>query len=105
MATHSSILAWGIPMDRGSLRCLPPLEVRPSSVAPDPPHTRGAPPPPQDPSPLTSVHGDSPGKNTGMGCRALLQGVFLTQGRASPSASQLLAFSPGKEQAAGVWET
>ena len=25
--------------------------------------------------------------------------------RASPSASQLLAFSPGKEQAAGVWET
>ena len=26
-------------------------------------------------------------------------------GRASPSASQLLAFSPGKEQAAGVWET
>ena len=23
----------------------------------------------------------------------------------SPSASQLLAFSPGKEQAAGVWET
>ena len=26
-------------------------------------------------------------------------------GRASPSASQLLAVSPGKEQAAGVWET
>ena len=26
-------------------------------------------------------------------------------GRASPSASQLLAFSPGQEQAAGVWET
>ena len=25
--------------------------------------------------------------------------------RASPSAPQLLAFSPGKEQAAGVWET
>ena len=24
---------------------------------------------------------------------------------AAPSASQLLAFSPGKEQAAGVWET
>ena len=23
----------------------------------------------------------------------------------TPSASQLLAFSPGKEQAAGVWET
>ena len=27
-----------------------------------------------------SVHGDSPGKNTGVGCHALLQGVFLTQG-------------------------
>ena len=28
------------------LRCLPPLEVRPSSVAPDPAESRGAPPPP-----------------------------------------------------------
>ena len=27
-----------------------------------------------------SVHGDSPGKNTGVGCYALLQGIFLTQG-------------------------
>ena len=26
------------------------------------------------------VHGDSPGKNTGVGCHALLQGIFLTQG-------------------------
>jgi len=26
------------------------------------------------------VHGDSAGKNTGMGCRALLQGIFPTQG-------------------------
>ena len=26
------------------------------------------------------VHGDSPGKNTGVSCRALLQGIFLTQG-------------------------
>ena len=25
------------------------------------------------------VHGDSPGKNTGMGCHALLQGIFQTQ--------------------------
>ena len=53
-----------------------------------------------------------------MGCHFLLQGIFTTQGlnphllqavfgmlwpgRASPSAPQLLAFSPGKEQAAGV---
>ena len=34
-----------------------------------------------DCSPLTSyVHGDSPGKNTGVGCHALLQRIFSTQG-------------------------
>ena len=27
-----------------------------------------------------SLHGDFPGKNTGVGCYALLQGIFLTQG-------------------------
>ena len=26
------------------------------------------------------IHGDSPGKNTGVGCHALLQGIFPTQG-------------------------
>ena len=31
-------------------------------------------------SPTFSVHGDSPGKNTGVGCHTLLQGIFLTQG-------------------------
>ena len=30
--------------------------------------------------PGSSVHGDSPGKNTRMGCHALFQGIFLTQG-------------------------
>ena len=30
--------------------------------------------------PGSSVHRDSPGKNTGMGCHALLQGIFPTQG-------------------------
>ena len=30
--------------------------------------------------PCSSVHGDSPGKNTGVGCHALLQGIFLTRG-------------------------
>ena len=30
--------------------------------------------------PDCSVHWDSPGKNTGMGCNALLQGIFPTQG-------------------------
>ena len=36
---------------------------------------------PMDYSPPGSfVHGDSPGRNTGVGCHALLQGIFPTQG-------------------------
>ena len=35
---------------------------------------------PMDCSPTgLSVHGDSPGKNTGVGCHTLLQGIFSTQ--------------------------
>ena len=30
--------------------------------------------------PGSYVHGDSPGKNTGVACHALLQGIFPTQG-------------------------
>ena len=30
--------------------------------------------------PSSSVHGDSPGTNTGVSCHALLQGIFRTQG-------------------------
>ena len=30
--------------------------------------------------PGSSVHGDSPGKNTGVGCHAPFQGIFPTQG-------------------------
>ena len=30
--------------------------------------------------PGSSVHGDSPGRNTGVGCHVLLQGIFPTQG-------------------------
>ena len=30
--------------------------------------------------PGSSVHGDSPGRSTGVGCHALLQGIFPTQG-------------------------
>ena len=30
--------------------------------------------------PGSSIHGDFPGKNTGVGCHALLQGMFPTQG-------------------------
>ena len=36
---------------------------------------------PMDSSPPdSSVHGDSPGKNTGVSCHALLQGIFPSQG-------------------------
>ena len=36
---------------------------------------------PRDCSPPgSSVHGDSSGKNTGVGCHALLQGIFPIQG-------------------------
>ena len=30
--------------------------------------------------PASSVHGNFPGKNTGVGCHFLLQRIFLTQG-------------------------
>ena len=30
--------------------------------------------------PVSSIHGDSPGSNTGVGCYALFQGIFPTQG-------------------------
>ena len=30
--------------------------------------------------PASSVHGDSPGEKTGVGCHVLLQGIFPTQG-------------------------
>ena len=35
---------------------------------------------PMDSLPDSSVHGDSPGKNTGVGYHALLQGIFPSQG-------------------------
>ena len=48
----------------------------------------------------SSVHGDSPGKNTGVGCHALLWGIFLTQGLNpwSPAlqADSFLSEPPGK---------
>jgi len=39
---------------------------------------------PMDYSPAgSSVHGDSPSKSTGVGCHAVLQGIFRTQGSKS----------------------
>ena len=53
--------------------------------------------------PVSSVRGDSPGKNTGVGCRALLQGIFPTQGSHQPllhllhwQAGSLPLVTPGK---------
>ena len=37
---------------------------------------------------------DSPGKNTGVGCHALLQGIFLTQGSNPLHADSLLSAPP-----------
>ena len=42
----------------------------------------------------SSVHGDSPGKNTGVGCHALLQAFFLTQG-SNPGLLRLLHWQVG----------
>ena len=41
-----------------------------------------------------SVHGDSPGQNTGVGCHTLLQGIFLTQ-EANPRFLSLLHWQVG----------
>ena len=53
-----------------------------------------------------SVNGDSPGKNTGVGCRALLQGIFpiLRAELRSPTlqADSLPSESPGKPKNTGV---
>ena len=48
---------------------------------------------PMDCSPSgSSFHGDSPGKNTGVGCHSLLQGMFPTQG-SNPGPAALQAVS------------
>ena len=44
--------------------------------------------------PGSSVHGDSPGKNTGVGCHTLLQGIFPTQG-SNPRLLHLLHWQVG----------
>jgi len=58
-----------------------------------------------DCSPLvSSVHGDSPGKNTGVGCHALLQGSFLTQ-RLNPHLSlTFLTLASGFFTTGATWE-
>ena len=41
----------------------------------------------------SSVQGNSPGKNTGVGCHFLLQGIFLTQESPAPGSPALQADS------------
>ena len=56
--------------------------------------------------PGSSVHGDSPGKKTGVGCHALLQGIFPNPGIEcrSPAfqADCLLSEPPGKPKNTAV---
>ncbi|CAI9179872.1 unnamed protein product [Rangifer tarandus platyrhynchus] len=59
--------------------------------------------------PGSSAHGSSPGKNTGAGCHALLQEIFLTEGWNSHllcvlhwQVSSLPLPPPGKSS--GIWE-
>ena len=49
---------------------------------------------PMDCLPASSLHGDSPGKNTGVGCHAFLQGISPTQGL-NPCLLHLLHWQPG----------
>ena len=52
--------------------------------------------------PGSSVHGDSPSKNPGVGCHALLQGIFLTEGW-KPHLLPLLRWQSGSLPLAPPW--
>ena len=54
--------------------------------------------------PGSTVHGDSPGKNTELSCHALLQGIFPTQGSKPglPHAGRLQSEPPGKPKNTGM---
>ena len=56
-------------------------------------------------TPGSSVHGDSPGKNTGVDCHAFLQGIFPTKGlnlKPAVQADSLLSEPLGKPVNTGV---
>ena len=90
MAAQSSILAWRIPMDRGAWGAT----VQGCTELHTTKHSTGRREDkalvtqlcltlcdPMDCSlPAFSICGDSPGKNTGVGFHAFLQGIFPTQG-------------------------
>ena len=53
--------------------------------------------------PGSSVHGDSPGKNTGVGCHVLLKGIFPTQG-SNPQSPVVSALVGGFFTTSATWE-
>ena len=70
----SEMTTLGRQWERGAPRLLVYTHAKPFQLSPilcDPMHCS---------PPGSSVNGDSPGKNTGVGCCALLQGTFTTQG-------------------------
>ena len=83
MATYSNILAWRISWteepgglwsiaSHNSMGCSPAGSPVPGILQARTLEWVGP--------PGSSVHGDSPGKNIGVGCHALLQGIFPTRG-------------------------
>ena len=73
--SNSPYLPWVAPYTLVTSPQLP-LSVQPSAVL-----SRSVVSDSLDHSPPgSSVHGDSPGKSTRVGCHALLQGIFTTQG-------------------------
>ena len=55
--------------------------------------------------PGSSVHGDSPGKNTGVGCHALLQGILPNQGLKPffPPCGRILYYLSHQGSPVGCW--
>ena len=89
MATHSSVLAWRIPWTEkpGRLQSMGSQRVGHNWVTNTYTHMISCSVVSDSVQPHalysllgSSVHGDSPGKNIGVGCYALLQGIFPTQG-------------------------
>ena len=52
----------------------------------------------------SSVHGDSPGKNTGVGCHDLLQGIFPIQGSNPGLLLRRQIFYSLSHQGSAIWE-
>ena len=75
LCTNPSEIALGRQWERGAHTlpaCMPAKLLQLSPILCDPMNCS---------PPGSSVHGDSPGKNTGVGCCALLQGIFTTRDR------------------------